>query len=319
MPWISSVGLRFDAHQLDGLEQLAQAFQREELALQRHHHRIGGGHGIDGEQVERRRAIDQHIGEVHCGPCTEYSASASFRMKLRRGLSIRSPARRPTDRRVAGTSDKRGCWVGTMASRQLAAPSQHVIGGDLRAARDRCPGRSRHCPGGRCRSPDLLADGGQRGAEIDGGRGLTDAALLIGDDQDARLVRGFGGSSSHSLELPSDADAAPKSRIDDDAASLIGPARHGRGFEFEQRRCLLKLGFLALGLWERNRSAPVVNRVRRARGARERRKGARRDRGTRPTRPGSTCFDPKRMNDGRRARYAGRLRQESAPCADRFR
>ena len=51
MPWISSVRIEIGAHQLDGLQQLAQAFQREELALQRHHHRIGRRHGVDGEQA----------------------------------------------------------------------------------------------------------------------------------------------------------------------------------------------------------------------------------------------------------------------------
>ena len=49
------------AHQLDGPHQLGQALQREELALQRHQHRVGRGHGVDGQQVERRRAVDQHI------------------------------------------------------------------------------------------------------------------------------------------------------------------------------------------------------------------------------------------------------------------
>ena len=33
---------------------------------------------------------------------------------------------------------------------------------------------------------NIFADRGERGAEIDGGRGLTDAALLIGDGKDAR-------------------------------------------------------------------------------------------------------------------------------------
>ena len=40
---------------------------------------------------------------------------------------------------------------------------------------------------------DILADGGERGAEIDGGRRLADAALLVGDGEDAGrpdLLRG---------------------------------------------------------------------------------------------------------------------------------
>jgi hypothetical protein len=35
----------------------------------------------------------------------------------------------------------------------------------------------------------VLADGGERGAEIDGGRGLADATLLVGDRQDPRPTR----------------------------------------------------------------------------------------------------------------------------------
>ena len=35
----------------------------------------------------------------------------------------------------------------------------------------------------------MLADRGQRGAEIDRGRGLADAALLVGERDDARPDR----------------------------------------------------------------------------------------------------------------------------------
>ena len=35
----------------------------------------------------------------------------------------------------------------------------------------------------------LLADRGERGAEIDRGRGLADAALLVGDREHARRLR----------------------------------------------------------------------------------------------------------------------------------
>src|SRR5712672_4629656 len=36
-----------------------------------------------------------------------------------------------------------------------------------------------------------LADGGERGAEIDGGRGLADTALLVGDRQNPRRCGGI--------------------------------------------------------------------------------------------------------------------------------
>ena len=41
-PCMDSLGLRLALHPLDGLEQLAQALEREEFALQRHQHGIGG-------------------------------------------------------------------------------------------------------------------------------------------------------------------------------------------------------------------------------------------------------------------------------------
>jgi hypothetical protein len=36
---------------------------------------------------------------------------------------------------------------------------------------------------------NLLADGGEGGAEVDGGGGLADATLLVGDGQDAERAR----------------------------------------------------------------------------------------------------------------------------------
>ena len=39
---------------------------------------------------------------------------------------------------------------------------------------------------------DVLADGGQRRAKIDRGRGLADAALLVGDGQNARRLHRLG-------------------------------------------------------------------------------------------------------------------------------
>ena len=51
------------AHLLDRGQQLRQAFEGEEFALQRHDDRVGGGERVDGQQIERRRAVDQDIGD----------------------------------------------------------------------------------------------------------------------------------------------------------------------------------------------------------------------------------------------------------------
>ena len=53
------LGIEAGADPLDRLEQLAEPFQREEFGLQRHQDRIGGDQGVDREQAERGRAIDQ--------------------------------------------------------------------------------------------------------------------------------------------------------------------------------------------------------------------------------------------------------------------
>ena len=48
-------------HALDCAHQLGQALQRVELALQRHQYRIGRDEGVDCQQVQRRRTIDQRL------------------------------------------------------------------------------------------------------------------------------------------------------------------------------------------------------------------------------------------------------------------
>ena len=49
---------------LDGLQQLRQSFEREELALQRHENGVRRRHRVDGQQIERRRTVDQHVAEI---------------------------------------------------------------------------------------------------------------------------------------------------------------------------------------------------------------------------------------------------------------
>ena len=52
---------------VDGRFQLRNAFQREELALHRHQHRVRRHHRIQREQIERRRTVDQKIAVRHLG------------------------------------------------------------------------------------------------------------------------------------------------------------------------------------------------------------------------------------------------------------
>ena len=55
----SELGIEALLHPLDRRQQLAEAFERKEFALQRHQERIGRSERIQREQSERRRAIDE--------------------------------------------------------------------------------------------------------------------------------------------------------------------------------------------------------------------------------------------------------------------
>ena len=63
MPWIVSPGLSCSRTDSTVLSKLRQTFEREELALQRHQNGVRRRHGVDGEKIERRRTIDQHVSE----------------------------------------------------------------------------------------------------------------------------------------------------------------------------------------------------------------------------------------------------------------
>ena len=89
---------------------------------------------------------------------------------------------------VEGAMCSRGTAVGTTASRELRFADQHVIGrARAIAAVDAETGRGVAL---RIEIDDqhALADRGQRGAEVDRGGGLADAALLVGQRQNARMA-----------------------------------------------------------------------------------------------------------------------------------
>src|ERR1035437_10428841 len=48
------------ANSVDGIHQLGDSFQSEELALNRNQDGVGGDQRIQGEQIQRRRAVDQN-------------------------------------------------------------------------------------------------------------------------------------------------------------------------------------------------------------------------------------------------------------------
>ena len=91
-------------HPLDRAHQLAQPFERIEFALQRHQHRIGGDQRIDRQQVQRRRAVDQHL-VIVAHPAADRPAQQKFAPLARRPI----PARRRPDPATPGRSTAAGC------------------------------------------------------------------------------------------------------------------------------------------------------------------------------------------------------------------
>ena len=162
--------------------------------MQRNENRVRGRHRIDGEQIERRRTVDQHVAEVadagelagvqrrDRGAQTECAVARLAELELEAGqIHGRRRDRKPRHR---GGND-------SVAQRRFA--DQHVVGRDAAvAAVDAEAGRGVAL---RIEIDDehTFADGGERRAEIDCRGGLADATLLVGDGEHARR---FGGLSA---------------------------------------------------------------------------------------------------------------------------
>ena len=61
MPSVSSDGFSALLHQLDGLHELGEALERVVLALERDQDRVRCGERVEGEQAQRRRAVDDDV------------------------------------------------------------------------------------------------------------------------------------------------------------------------------------------------------------------------------------------------------------------
>ncbi len=172
------------AYQLNGAHQLRQAFQGEEFALQRHQNSVSGGHGVDRQQIQRGRAVDQHIGEaVLVRLLAEGNQGLAQAERAARGMAqFQLDPRQVRVGRDQEQARQEG-WHHRLGQGRLV--HQHIInrGGAFLARHAQASGGI--ALGIKVEDQHALADGRQGGGQIDGGGGFTHAALLVGDGQNA--------------------------------------------------------------------------------------------------------------------------------------
>ena len=189
------------ANLLDRRQELRQAFKGEEFTLERNDDRVGGGERIDGEKIERGRTINQDIGDSFRVGRVRGAISAERIPQLVGAVGMAGdfeldPQKihsrgRDDEARHRGRNDD-------VAQRLLA--DQHFVARSCSSVSvDAEPGR-RVALGIEIEDQHPLADRGERGAEVDGGGGLADAALLVRHGENAR-TRGAVGLANEGLGL----------------------------------------------------------------------------------------------------------------------
>jgi hypothetical protein len=180
-------------HLLDCLQKLRQSFEREELTLQWHENRICCGHRVDRQQVERWRTVDQDVIEILSTraaielPQGIAQAEGAIALLTDFKLEARQVERRRGDVKLGHAGLQDG-----VAHRHRAG--EHIVSRcAARFALDAQPGRGITL---RVEIDDqyMLADRGECGPEIDGGRRFADPTFLIGDRKHSRASSiGFNG------------------------------------------------------------------------------------------------------------------------------
>ncbi|OEI67226.1 Uncharacterized protein Cus16_3127 [Curtobacterium sp. ER1/6] len=172
-------GVQAVAHLVDRLDEERDAAQGEELALERDEDAVRRGERVDGEQAERRLAVDEDE-VVVVRHLAEHAREDLLASDLVDEVDFGS-----------GQVDVRGNDVEHRHVRRLddlarvlhGAHEQVVDRGDVVRADAEAGGQ------GALRvevdGEDLAAVLGQRGAEVDRRRGLADAALLVAERDDA--------------------------------------------------------------------------------------------------------------------------------------
>uniref|UniRef100_A0A183BUV4 LigA n=1 Tax=Globodera pallida TaxID=36090 RepID=A0A183BUV4_GLOPA len=179
-------GIEATADALDRAEQLAEPFEREELALERHEQRVRGNHGVDRQQPERRRAIDQdHVPALRIVAGDRRIEAVGARIELDQlDLRARQILRRRHDVEPGDLGGRGDIDEIDIGDEQIIARMLALGPGDAEAGR----GIALRIE---IDQQDALAGRGERGADIDRRGGLTHPALLIGDSDADHLGRTF--------------------------------------------------------------------------------------------------------------------------------
>ena len=178
---MSSDGIERAAHAPHRADEIGQTFEREVLAVQRNQHRVGGDERVEREQAERRRAVDEDVIEARraadratrCSRCSRSGSGdhldlGAGEVAIGRNQRQVLDLRRQHERLGRAIGQQRlvdGAAVGALAF-QADAARQIALRIDVD-------------------EQDPLSGQRDRGREVDGGGGLADAALLVGDGDDA--------------------------------------------------------------------------------------------------------------------------------------
>ena len=176
MPSISSGCWNAVPDPVDRVHELRDTFEGKKLALNRHDDRIGRDQGVQGKQVQRGWAVDQIYRRSR-------SRIASERSRSRNSRFGRSTSSRFAPTRFLSARDEIDSPSKSVATWR---PAERIAEKDVIQARPvgsfRHPETRRGVPLWiRIDDQDLEIVCSQRGGQIDGGRGFSYSALLVGD------------------------------------------------------------------------------------------------------------------------------------------
>src|SRR5215207_4862292 len=195
------------AHLLDRAQKLAQAFEREELALERDQHGIRRRERVDGEKVQGGRAIDQDVSECLAGRRAGGEALDRALQPVRAIALMSDLEFHAEEIEGGGRHVKAGHRRLGDGAVQLGLAGEHVIGRETATLAVDAEPRRGIALRVEIDDQNLLANGSERRAEVDRGRGLADAALLVREREHPRpgrdgsrgrnRDRGVGGEGIH--------------------------------------------------------------------------------------------------------------------------